>query len=263
MSSQKGHLPNFIIIGAMKCGTSTVHEQLARQPGVFMSTPKEPCFFSDDDQWNKGLDWYQSLFASAGNASYIGESSTHYTKLPSYPNTVARIKATLPEGTKFIYVQRDPIERLISHYIHEWTMGVINSSLEDALDQHPELIAYSQYERQLEPFLNAFGEDAIHVAHFEDLKTDPDHFFKGVKRFLNAPDSWSWDHSLSAQNPSSERLRKTPFLAFVQESKSLTWLRRTFLPQQLRDHLKAPYRFSERPTLGDAARSRLEALLKG
>lgn len=258
---QRRHLPNFIIIGAMKCGTSTLHEQLARQPGVFMSTPKEPCFFSDDEQWNRGIGWYGGLFTQAGDATHIGESSTHYTKLPTYPKTVERLKKTLLEGTKFIYIQRDPIERLISHYIHEWTMGVINVPLEDALDSHPELIAYSQYERQLEPFYSAFGEDAVHVAQFEDLKANPDAFFDGVRRFLLGPDTWAWDHTLSAQNKSVERLRKTPMLKFIQNSKSLTWLRRTFLSESVRDRLKAPYRFEDRPILSDETRTWLSKTL--
>ena len=58
-------LPDFFIIGAMKCGTSTLQAQLARQDGVFMTTPKEPNFFSDDDIFAKGRAWYEGLFADA------------------------------------------------------------------------------------------------------------------------------------------------------------------------------------------------------
>ena len=57
--------PDFMVIGAMKCATSTLHEQLARQPGLFMSTPKEPNFFSDDDVHARGMAWYEALFADA------------------------------------------------------------------------------------------------------------------------------------------------------------------------------------------------------
>jgi len=60
-----GRLPDFVIIGAMKCGTSTLHEQLAAQRSVYMSTPKEPNFFSDDEQWGRGIGWYTSLFEAA------------------------------------------------------------------------------------------------------------------------------------------------------------------------------------------------------
>ena len=88
-------LPDFVIIGAMKCATSTLHEQLARQPAIFMTTPKEPNFFSDPDIWAKGMDWYRALFTGAGPHDLKGESSTHYTMLPTYPEAVPRIKAAL------------------------------------------------------------------------------------------------------------------------------------------------------------------------
>ncbi len=83
--------PDFIIIGAMKCGTSTLYEQLAAQPGVFMCTPKEPNFFSDDRIYANGLDWYRGLFAPAPAGALCGEASTHYTKLPTHPATLERL----------------------------------------------------------------------------------------------------------------------------------------------------------------------------
>ncbi|MEM6681258.1 MAG: sulfotransferase [Pseudomonadota bacterium] len=253
--------PNFMIIGAMKAGTTTLHEQLARQEGVFMSTPKEPNFFSDDDQWEKGLEWYQSLFADAGDALFIGESSTHYTKLPTHPHTVARLKSTIPPPIKFIYVTRDPVERLISHYIHEWTTGKITEPVEVAVEKYPELIAYSEYEKQVQPFREAFGEDAVKVVRFEDMKRDPDVFFEEIKSFLNAPETWQWKHDLPAQNVSSVRLKKTPLLEFVQKSPTLKFLRRRLLSEKFRERLKSPYRMNERPDLGDA-REHLEKLFQ-
>ena len=58
-------LPHFLVIGAMKSATSTLHNQLAAQPGIFMSTPKEPNFFSDDTVYAQGLAWYHGLFSGA------------------------------------------------------------------------------------------------------------------------------------------------------------------------------------------------------
>ena len=88
-------LPSFVIIGAMKSATSTLYEQLRRQPGIFMPALKEPNFFSDPAQQSKGLDWYRGLFADAGPGDIIGEASTHYAKLPTYPGTVARMQERL------------------------------------------------------------------------------------------------------------------------------------------------------------------------
>ena len=149
--------PDFIVIGAMKCATSTLHEQLARQTGVFMTTPKEPNFFSDDEQHERGAEWYAHLFADADDDALAGESSTHYTKLPTYPGTIDRMAETLTDRVKFIYVMRHPFDRMLSHYVHEWTQAVISCPLDDAVDEHPELIAYSRYAMQLKPYIARFG----------------------------------------------------------------------------------------------------------
>ncbi|MGB3560491.1 MAG: sulfotransferase domain-containing protein, partial [Geitlerinemataceae cyanobacterium] len=118
--------PDFLIMGAMKCATSTLHEQLALQPGFFMSELKEPNFFSNDEQYARGMDWYLSLFQGAPEHSLCGESSTHYTKLPTYPNTIDRIGKHLPQ-VKLIYVMRHPIDRLVSQYVHEWSQGRVST----------------------------------------------------------------------------------------------------------------------------------------
>jgi Sulfotransferase domain len=89
-------LPDFVLIGAMKkSGTTTLHQQLSLQSGIFMSEPKEPTFFSDDQVYAKGLDWYSSLFAVAATSDLCGESSTHYTKLPSGLEKVGRTARSL------------------------------------------------------------------------------------------------------------------------------------------------------------------------
>src|SRR5262249_10226438 len=145
--SKPERLPDFLVIGAMKSATTTLHEQLARQPGLFMSRPKEPNFFSDDDVHARGLDWYASLFRHAPSTALCGESSTHYTKLPTYPHAVGRIADSVP-GVRLIYVMRHPLDQLLSHYVHERTVGRIKESLEEAVDRYPELLDYGRYGMQ-------------------------------------------------------------------------------------------------------------------
>lgn len=241
--------PNFLVIGAMKCGTSTLHTQLARQPNVAMSTLKEPNFFSNDEQWARGQNWYQSQFDGAEKATLVGESSTHYTKLPTYPKTIERLRATLDDDIKFIYIVRDPIERLISQYIHEWTMGNISEPLNEAIDKYPELIAYSCYGMQIQPYLDTFGPDNILITSFEFMKHDPKAFFTEIGGFLGSETTWTWDEDVKAQNVSKDRMRETPLLKAIKSSSTLTWLRRTFLSDGLRAKLKQRYQMRERPTL--------------
>ena len=148
-------LPDFIIIGAMKCATSTLAAQLGLQDGVFITTPKEPNFFSDDPVHDRGLGWYSSLFDAAASGDLKGEASTHYTKLATHPDAAARMAAVL-ENPRLVYLIRDPVARLVSHYMHEWSMGMIRGPLDAALDHHPELVDYGLYARQTRPLRDAF-----------------------------------------------------------------------------------------------------------
>ena len=166
-------LPDFIVIGAMKSATTTLHEQLARQSGLFMSRPKEPNFFSDDENYARGIEWYASFFAGAGDHLLLGESSTHYTKLPTHPHTVERMVRALPR-VKLIYVMRHPIDRLTSHYLHEVTVGRISVGLEEAVERHPELVDYGRYSMQLEPYLRVYGPESILPVFFDRLVDQPD-----------------------------------------------------------------------------------------
>ena len=241
-------LPNFVIIGAMKCGTSTLHAQLALQPQFFMSEPKEPNFFSDDDNYAKGEDWYRSLFRKAPESAIKGESSTHYTKLPTYPKTVDRLAALIPNA-KFIYVMRDPVDRLVSHYIHEWTQGVISALIDEAIETRPELIAYSRYAYQLEPFVARFGRERILTVEFEAMTKEPDKELKRIAAFLGAEGDVAWKKDLEAQNVSSERIRKFPGYSLIVDNPVATFLRRNLVPQSLRDRVKSGLQMRERPVL--------------
>lgn len=252
-------LPDFVIIGAMKCGTSTLHAQLGLQPQFFMSEPKEPNFFSNDEIYAKGETWYRSLFADAPPGAIKGESSTHYTKLPTYPKTVERLAALIPQA-KFIYVTRDPVERLISHYIHEWTQGVITCGIEEAIEKHPELIAYSRYGYQLAPWVERFGRERILHVEFERMTAAPDAELKRIAKFLGAEGAVSWRGDLEKQNVSAERIRTFPLKSLIVDNPVATALRRALVPRSLRDRVKAKLQMRDRPALSDKTRRELQAI---
>ncbi|MCB2112127.1 MAG: sulfotransferase [Parvularculaceae bacterium] len=244
-------LPDFIIIGAMKCGTSTLHAQLAAQPQFFMSEPKEPNFFSDDGVYARGEGWYRALFSNAPAGAIKGESSTHYTKLPTYPKTIERLAALIPNA-KFIYVLRDPLDRLVSHYIHEWTQGIIACPIDEAIDKHPELVAYSRYAYQLEPWVRQFGAGRILPVVFENMTNAPDAELERIAAFLGADGDVEWKGDLDAQNVSSERIRRFPGYSLIVENPVATYLRRTLVPKSLRERVKSGFQMRERPRLSQA-----------
>jgi hypothetical protein len=251
--------PDFIIIGAMKSATSSLHVQLASHPGIFVSEPKEPNFFSDDDQYRRGADWYLSLFADAREGDLCGESSTHYAKLPDYPETIPRMKALLPD-VRLIYVMRHPVDRLISHYIHQWTENVIRCDINDALDRYPELINYSRYSYQLEPYFEVYGKLSVLPVFFAAVKQQPQRELERIARFIGYRGPVTWNEDLGAQNVSAERLRHFRGYRLIVDSPPMAFLRRTLVPQSVRDMVKARLTVKQRPALEASNVARLEVI---
>jgi Sulfotransferase family len=235
------HRPDFIVLGAMKSATTTLHEQLARQPGLFMSRPKEPNYFSDDDIHARGWDWYSSLFRAAKPGDLRGESSTHYTKLPSYPRTVDRMVRDLPR-LKLIYLMRHPIDRLISQYLHEITCGRIRVALSEAIYRHPELIDYSRYTMQLRPFLEAYGSRSVLPVFFPRLVHQSQDELKRIGRFLGHEGPLIWDLAMKPQNASKDRLRFSPIRDALVRAPVLAGLRQRIVPREWSQSLKGFWR---------------------
>jgi hypothetical protein len=255
--SSPHRLPDFIVIGAMKCATTTLHEQLARQPGLSMSRPKEPNFFSDDSQYARGLDWYASCFDGDDPSSLRGESSTHYTKRPTHPRTIERMARVLPR-VKLIYVMRHPIDRLVSHYFHEVTVGRVAGSLEEAVRRHPELVDYGRYAMQITPYLEAYGPGAVLPVFFDRLVECPGDELARIGRFLGVPHPLTWDHGLGPQNVGRERLRPDALREAVVRLPLLTGLRRRWLPRSWTDRLKSLWKVKDAPpAVPPALRDRL------
>ena len=249
-------LPDFIIIGAMKSATSTLHNQLSAQPGIFMSTPKEPNFFSDDEIYNQGLNWYTALFSDADPEQICGESSTHYTKLPDYPETIQRLKAAIPMP-KLIYVMRHPIDRLISHYMHQWSEGVISCDINQAIDRYPELVDYSCYGMQISAYFEAFGSKSVLPLFFEDLKANKNKSLNRVGEFIGLTEPLIWVDDLAQDNVSSQRIRRFYGYELLINSKPMAWLRKALIPQRVRDRVKQQLSMQRRPEISSAQLARI------
>src|SRR3954465_14378495 len=130
---RKSHaaMPNLIIIGGLKCGTTSVHHYLGLHPEIGMSRPKELNFFVEELNWPLGADWYRGHFT--GDERVQGESSPHYTNEPRFAGVAERIHGLLPEA-RIVYIVRDPIDRMLSHYLHNVAGGYESRPLEEALD---------------------------------------------------------------------------------------------------------------------------------
>ncbi len=251
--------PDFLIIGAMKCGTSTLQAQLAAQPGIFMTDPKEPNYFSDDPVHARGSEWYAALFADAAPGDLTGEASTHYTKLPTYPQTLARMRAAL-SAPRLVYILRDPIERAVSHYLHERSLDAITPDFREALRTHPELIDYGRYGMQIAPYLDSYGPENIHLTSLERLTAAPEVELRRVAAFIGYDGTPEWRHDLGRQNASAERVRPLPFNDLIVGHPVAIWLRRTFVPKSLRARIRESRTIKTRPGIPADLRDTLEAV---
>jgi hypothetical protein len=225
----------------MKSATTTLHEQLGRQPGVFMTRPKEPNFFSDDDAYARGWNSYASLFRAARPGDVRGESSTHYAKLPTYPRTVDRMVRDLPR-LKLIYLMRHPIDRLISQYVHEITCGRIRVGIQDAVYRHPELIDYGRYSLQLRPFVEAYGFRSVLPVFFPRLVNGSQAELERIGRFLGLDGALEWDVTMKPQNVGRDRLRPSPIREVLVRVPVLAGLRQRVIPRQWSQSIKELWR---------------------
>jgi len=238
--------PDFIIMGAMKSATSTLHTQLSLQKGIFMTKSKEPNYFSDNEQYDKGHAWYESLFYEAKEGDLCGESSTHYTKLPHYPLTVGRMSKNL-KSPKLIYVMRHPVDRLVSHYIHQWSQHVMTCDINQAVDEYDELVAYSCYAMQLSPYIEEYGRENILCVFMESIKNNPQEQLTKIADFIGYKGGVHWQFDVDIQNVSKEKIRAFPGYKVLIDSRPMAWLRRRFIPHSIRNSIKKIFTMQKRP----------------
>ncbi|MFW6075582.1 MAG: sulfotransferase family protein [Chloroflexota bacterium] len=228
--------PNLFIIGAAKSGTTSLHHALSSHPAIFMSTPKEPGFFVPEmDYYPKSEDWYLSLFEDAGQAEIIGESSTHYTKLPTFQGVPERIAAYC-ESPRFLYLMRDPIDRIVSQYWHGIRQFEEKRPLAKAVREDPEFVAFSDYKMQLEPYFDVFGRDRVLVLTFEELTGSPDDTLRRVLTWLGV-DPDAMPPRIERRNARPREFQRVRGLGLLHRfAKSTVWDRLSpFAPRALKD----------------------------
>ncbi len=193
--------PNLFIIGAMKCGTSSLHNYLGAHPEIFMCDPKEPCGLVAPEELRRhwpgmaelgfagSRESYLGLFAAGGDCRYLGESSTLYTKLPEITGVPARLEELCPEA-RLIYIVRDPVERTISHYWHMVRQEGDRRDMLTAIRDDPRFGDVSNYAMQLEPYLERFGRERILVLTLEEMTASPGETLGTVAAWLGVDDAF-------------------------------------------------------------------------
>jgi hypothetical protein len=201
--------PTFLVIGAMKAGTYSLHEYLQQHPQIEMSQKrKEVNFFVEGFNWHRGGDWYREFWA--GNTPVRGESSTRYAMHDRYPGVPARIAGLLPD-VKLVYAVRDPIERLLSQYVHDVDDNQEHRSFEQLLSAPNRQLSLGNgcYHQQLRQYLDYFPAESIHVISCEDLATDPQRAMKPLLQFLGVDAGFSHADWGVKHNDGSAKCRET------------------------------------------------------
>lgn len=206
-------LPNLIIIGGLKCGTTSIHHYLGLHPEIQMSKPKELNFFVRELNWDLGLPWYEGRFDS--RAPVRGESSPHYTNAPRYQGVAARIRDNTPDA-KLLYMVRDPISRILSHWRHATGAGYETRPMDEVLTRDDQTyVTRSMYWRQLQPYLELFPREQIEVIAQEELQGDREGTMRRAFEFAGVdPDFTSeqfdreWERSTAKESDRYQVMEK-------------------------------------------------------
>lgn len=168
---------DFLIVGAMKAGTTTLMRYLVRNP--YISIPDyEVHFFDDDNKYEKGLEWYRTNFDISDKTKIIGEKTPTYSYDPNVP---ARIHSKLPDS-KIVWLFRNPVDRTYSNYIHAIMKGTERLSFKDAMKLEKERIEEnifkgykkrSIYIEQVNRYRSYFPLKKMYFIIFEDFIHKP------------------------------------------------------------------------------------------
>lgn len=238
-------LPDFIVIGAMKGGSTTLWGLLARHPQIFMCEPKEPQFFSRTERFERGLDSYRSLFASASPAQRVGEASTCYSRWPHYGDVAKRIADCVP-NVKLVYQLRHPVERAYSHYKHLMEERVARGtgplvSFAQALEEVPEILDASRYALQIERYLAHFPRAQLLVLTLDDLRARPLETWQELQAFLDVTPQEIASGGLPIDNASGTKVARGGMRQIVRRVRSLPgWARiKALMPANARRGVRA------------------------
>jgi hypothetical protein len=241
-----GTWPNLFLVGAAKAGTTSVYDELAKHPAIYMSPMKEPHYFSriqpsperaaffphitDEDD-------YKALFHGATDERLVGEASTSYLW---DAEAAARIHSVAPEASILIML-RNPVERAYSQYWNDVREGIETRSFTDALAEERRsgagvwgvtslYIDCGRYADQVERYLDRFGERVL-VSFFEDFVADQPRAVAGIQEFLGVDPN---DGAAGASRMNPTTLPRNVLSGRILGSGRLRTLVRATVPRGLR-----------------------------
>lgn len=254
---QRGRLPDFIVIGATKSGTTSLDHYLSLHPDIHMARPKEPRFFVDlpggEGHWSRGVNWYASLFVTTKKC--CGEVSPQYARFGESNAIPARMASIIPEA-KLIYLVREPYERLVSNYLMQFRNGTTVLPFAEFVDGELYSLETSCYGSRLQEFLRYYALDRILVVESKELRDERDACLTRIFSFLGVDPEFRSRRFDREYHTSAENICPDARGRRILRSKPVKFLRRhlsgwTFY--HLRNVLMLPFRGEEPPIALPAA----------
>ncbi len=188
-------LPNFIVIGAAKCGTTSLCELLRNHPEIYFSNPKEPRYFSNKKFADQALrKQYEALFSGVTTEIAVGEGTTTYTHPTVSALAAERIAASIAD-CRIIFMVRHPIRRLESDWRMRCHEGWADVDINNAIQENWSLVTHSLFWKNFSPYKELFPESQRHIMFLEDFAQDSDaelskcFAFLGVDKSVKAADA--------------------------------------------------------------------------
>jgi hypothetical protein len=274
-------LPNFLILGAPRSGTTTVYESLKQHPQIYLSPVKEPMFFILEGEkvhfpgpispaGPRDLEEYRSLFRNVRKEKAVGEASVYYLYHPAAPE---RIRKYIPDA-KFIVLLRNPADRAYSQFLHNRVMGIEPiADFERALAAEEDRIrqgwfvfwCYREvgfYSRQIQRYVSLFESRQFRFFLMEDLSGDPGKLFSDIFEFLDI------DASIPVRlprkyNPSGGP-RDAALHAWLMKPNAVKSLLKKVIPPKIQYNLLTDVmsRNLDKPRLAQDLRKRLTAIYR-
>lgn len=246
LTSTALRMPDFLIIGAMKAGSTTTYEDLRTQPQIYFSIHKEPHHLCHE--WvlsDAGRAEYAELFRKASPEQLCGEASTGYAKLPVYQGVPERALKLIGPQLRVIYNVREPVSRTMSHHQHLYLAGEAPADFEEAYRSIPDIIDFSRYAMQIEPWIDTFGRNNVHIVRLESHAADRRQGTVELCKFLGIEPHPDLVHADKIFRKATDKMRVPPWLS--RPLQSITW--------------SDWYKYKVRPMIPDSMIARLKRII--
>ena len=216
---------DFLIIGAPKCGTTSLCHYLSQHPQVVMSEPKETHFFCDDRLYAQGPQQYRRFFQNKPGAMLIGEATPYYSLVETFPQVLSRVRDWY-KSLRLIMMVRHPLDRLESYYSQELHNGWEIPDFARCLRERSHYLDGSRYARAIDAWAGVYGLDNVLILFLEDMRIDWTSSLEAALKFLGLDPIW---------RPSDARIANERS-GHLQDTVGMRWLRRAPGFRQLEQH---------------------------